>query len=43
LKENIKIAKRGGRVAESARKTLEEESGEPVITDENAKDLKKLK
>jgi len=43
LNENIKIAKRGGRVAETARKTLEEESGEPVITDENAKSLKKLK
>ena len=43
LEENIKVAKRGGKVAKSARETLEEESTKPVITSENAKDLKKLK
>ena len=43
LEENIKVAKRGGKVAKSARKALEEESSTPVITSGNSKDLKKLK
>jgi len=43
LKENLKVAKKGGSIAGVARKKLEEESTKPVITDENAKNLKKLK
>jgi len=43
LEENINIAKKGGSVAGVARKKLENESTNPVITNENAKNLKKLK
>ena len=36
FKENIDIAKQGGSVAGNARKEIEEKSGRPVITSENA-------
>lgn len=39
LAENQDVAKRGGRVAGDARKTIEKESGRPVITAENAAQL----
>ena len=42
LKENKKVAKRGGNVAKVARETLEKETGEPVITSKNAIDFGKL-
>ena len=35
LSENIKIAKRGGKIASNARKDLENELGESVVTSEN--------
>lgn len=37
-----KVARRGGRVAEIARKTLEEETGRPVITSKNSADFRQL-
>ena len=50
LKENIKVAKRGGKIAGNARKDLENELGESVITSDNTlsykyieeKDLEKI-
>ena len=42
LDENRKVAKRGGNVAKVARETLENETGEPVITPKNAIDMSKL-
>ena len=36
LKENIEIARRGGKIAGNTRKNLEEELGESVITNRNA-------
>lgn len=39
LKENAKIAKRGGKVAGDARKAIEEDAGRPVITSKNAVDF----
>lgn len=37
--ENVKIAKRGGVVAGNARKDIEQETGDPVITSKNASEL----
>ena len=37
--ENVKVAKRGGNVANVARQQLEEETGHPVITAQNAAQL----
>lgn len=37
--ENVKIAKRGGSVAGNARKDIEQETGDPVITSKNASEL----
>lgn len=42
LEENKKVARAGGKVAEKARKELEDKTGRPVITGKNAKDLKKI-
>lgn len=42
LEENKKVARAGGKVAEKARKELEDKTGKPVITGKNAKDLKKI-
>ncbi|WP_022760470.1 BRO family protein [Butyrivibrio sp. AD3002] len=39
LDENKTIAKRGGQIAGDARKNIEEETGKPVITSKNAKQL----
>lgn len=39
FEENKTVARRGGNVANVARKTLETETGEPVITSENAAQL----
>ena len=36
LKENIKVARRGGRIAGNTRKELEQEIGESVVTSNNA-------
>ena len=36
LKENIDVARRGGKIASNARKDLESEIGESVITQNNA-------
>ena len=35
LEENIKVARRGGRIAGNARKDLEQELGETIVTDKN--------
>ena len=40
--ENMKIAKRGGSVAGNARKEIEQETGDPVITSKNAAELNKV-
>ena len=40
--ENIKIAKRGGAVAGNARKDIEQETGDPVITSKNATELNQV-
>ncbi len=40
--ENMKIAKRGGSVAGNARKEIEQETGDPVITSKNATELNKV-
>ena len=40
--ENMKIAKRGGSVAGNARKEIEQETGDPVITSKNATGLNKV-
>lgn len=40
--ENMKIAKRGGAVAGNARKEIEQETGDPVITSKNASELNKV-
>ena len=42
LSENKKVAKRGGKVAGDARKTIEADTGKPVITKQNAVDFGKL-
>ncbi|MCI5708030.1 BRO family protein [Veillonella caviae] len=42
LEENKKIAQRGGNVAKVAKETLEQETGQPVITSKNAIDLGRL-
>ncbi|NBI12600.1 phage antirepressor protein [[Haemophilus] felis] len=42
LDENKKVAKRGGNVAKIARETLENETGQPVITQQNAMDFAQL-
>lgn len=40
--ENMRIAKRGGSVAGNARKEIEQETGDPVITSKNATELNKV-
>ena len=42
MSEHIEIAHRGGKVAKKAREELEKETGKPVITSNNAKDMQKL-
>ena len=42
ISEHIEIAHRGGNVAKKAREELEKETGKPVITSKNAKDIQKL-
>ena len=42
LQKSKEVARKGGSVAKSAREDLERETGQPVITSQNAKDLKKL-
>lgn len=42
VEENKKVAKRGGNVAKVAKETLEQETGEPVITPKNAIDFGRL-
>lgn len=39
LEENRKVSRQGGRIAGNARKEIEEETGRPVITNQNAKQL----
>ncbi len=39
FQENKNIAQRGGRVARNARKEIEQETGKPVITPKNAKEI----
>ena len=40
LNENIKVAKRGGKIASNTRKNLEEELGDSVVTDSNSLNYK---
>lgn len=42
LKENQKVAQEGGMIAGNARKEIEERTGKPVITSQNAKQLQNL-
>ena len=42
LEENRKVARRGGRIAGNARRELEQETGRPVVTAENAQTLQQL-
>lgn len=42
LEENKRVARRGGRIAGNARKELEQETGRPVVTAENAQTLQQL-
>ena len=42
LDENQKVARRGGNVAGVARKTLEAETGRPVVTSQNAENFRQL-
>ncbi len=42
LEENRRVARRGGRIAGNARKELEQETGAPVVTAENAQTLQQL-
>ena len=39
LQENQKIARRGGKVAGDARLAIEEDTGRPVVTSQNATEL----
>ena len=39
LSENVSVAKRGGKIAGDARKAIEEGTGKPVITSQNASQL----
>jgi len=43
LNKNKKVAKEGGNVAKQARKTLEKQTGESVISSKNAKVLQNKK
>lgn len=42
LKQNQKIAQEGGTIAGNARKEIEERTGQPVVTSQNAKQLQNL-
>ena len=42
LEESRKVARRGGRIAGNARRELEQETGRPVVTAENAQTLQQL-
>ena len=42
LEENRQVARRGGRIAGNARRELEQETGRPVVTAENAQTLQQL-
>ena len=42
LEENKRVARRGGRRAGNARRELEQETGRPVVTSENAQTLQQL-
>ena len=42
LEQNKTVAKTGGRIAGNARKSIEEETGKPVVTSANAEQLDKL-
>ena len=42
FEKNKSVARRGGRIAGDARKALEEQTGRPVITGQNAEDRRKL-
>ena len=42
LEENRKVARRGGRIAGNARRELEQETGRPVVTAENAQTFQQL-
>lgn len=42
LEKNKKVAREGGRIAGDARKSIEEKTGQPVITSKNAVDFTKI-
>ena len=42
LEDNKRVARRGGRIAGNARRELEQETGRPVVTAENAQTLQQL-
>ena len=43
LMENLQVARKGASIAGTARRTLETDTGRPIVTAHNAKGLKKLK
>lgn len=42
FQENLKIARSGGEIAGDTRRAIEQRTGQPVVTPQNAKDLKQL-
>lgn len=42
FQENLKVARSGGEIAGDTRRAIEQRTGQPVVTSQNAKDLKQL-
>ncbi len=42
FQENLKVARSGGEIAGDTRRAIEQRTGQPLITSQNAKDLKQL-
>lgn len=42
FQENLKVARSGGEIAGDTRRAIEQRTGQPVVTPQNAKDLKQL-
>ncbi len=42
IKENVNIAKQGGKVAKEARENIEKQTGKSIVTSKNAKDFKQI-
>ena len=42
FQENLKVARSGGEIAGDTRRAIEQRTGQPVVTSQNAKELKQL-